>query len=295
MTLFDEQVARAVGNATNDSRRMLPVIEKEILHHDILRALNESKCLTRLAFFGGTNLRLCHDASRYSEDLDFKGGPRFTETMLGDMSECLSKAIAKKYGLESHISPPKQKEGNTHTWTIQIMTRPDTKSEKQQKIHLDFCSLACYEHTPRLLANHYAIDLGTTGLLIHSQSLRESYTDKLIAVALRGRLMPRDLWDIAWLRQNPANATPVSFLEKLAEHQCDLAAFAERSTERAEEIVSPQFHEVFQKELERFLPERLLPTVRDPNFLAYIAQTVREDSERFSSSSTRTRRDSWEM
>jgi predicted nucleotidyltransferase component of viral defense system len=294
-TLFDAHVARAIGSSTDDSRRMLPVIEKEVLHHDILRALHEGGFLARLVFFGGTNLRLCHGASRYSEDLDFKGGPGFTESMLEGISDCLAKAFRRRYGLESRVSQPSQAEGNTRTWSILIVTRPGTRSERQQKVHLDVCRLTSHEHAPRILANHYAVDLGTAGLLIRSQSLRESYTDKLLAVALRKRLLPRDLWDIAWIRQNPANTIPLAFEEKLAEHGSDRATFIDRAACRADEVMTKAFRASFEEELERFLTDRLIPTIRDPEFLTYIAQSIREDAERFVHAAERGRESRWEL
>jgi predicted nucleotidyltransferase component of viral defense system len=294
-TLLDDRVARAIGSMNDDSRRMFPVIEKEILHHDILYALHEHGFLSKLAFFGGTNLRLCHDASRFSGDLDFKGGPEFQEAMLADMGICLSKAIYRKYKLESQVSEPRQTEGNTRTWSILILTRPGSKNEKQQKIHLDVCCLSCHDHAPRTLLNHYSIDLGTSGLLIRSQSLRESYTDKLIAFALLARPLPRDVWDIAWLRQNPANTSPVALEAKLSEHRSDVVTFATRCAERATLIETPQFRALFQKELERFLPDRVLPTIQNPEFLTYIARSIREDSEHFLHSTAMRGENAWEL
>lgn len=59
---------------TNGRQTMAPVIEKELLHYEILRAMEEDGLLGDLVFQGGTCLRLCYGASRYSEDLDFAGG-----------------------------------------------------------------------------------------------------------------------------------------------------------------------------------------------------------------------------
>lgn len=58
---------------TNGRQTMAPVIEKELLHYEILRAMEEDGLLGDLVFQGGTCLRLCYGASRYSEDLDFAG------------------------------------------------------------------------------------------------------------------------------------------------------------------------------------------------------------------------------
>ncbi len=48
---------------------MRPVIEKELLHYDILFTLDKDNLLDRLTFQGGTSLRLCHGSPRFSEDL----------------------------------------------------------------------------------------------------------------------------------------------------------------------------------------------------------------------------------
>jgi hypothetical protein len=46
-----------------------PVIEKELLHYDILFSLDKENLLEKLTFQGGTSLRLCYGSSRFSEDL----------------------------------------------------------------------------------------------------------------------------------------------------------------------------------------------------------------------------------
>jgi predicted nucleotidyltransferase component of viral defense system len=56
---------------------MRPVIEKELLHYDILFSLDKEGLLDILTFQGGTSLRLCYGAPRFSEHLDFAGGRDF--------------------------------------------------------------------------------------------------------------------------------------------------------------------------------------------------------------------------
>jgi predicted nucleotidyltransferase component of viral defense system len=70
--------ALATRLAGEDGRAaMVPVIEKELLHYDILDELDRFSLLARLSFQGGTCLRLCYGSERYSEDLDFAGGSDF--------------------------------------------------------------------------------------------------------------------------------------------------------------------------------------------------------------------------
>ena len=71
---------------TNGRQTMAPVIEKELLHYEILRAMEEDGLLGDLVLQGGTCLRLCYGASRYSEDLDFAGGFDFDAADLDDMT-----------------------------------------------------------------------------------------------------------------------------------------------------------------------------------------------------------------
>lgn len=54
-----------------------PVIEKEILHHDIMDVLVKQGAMQRLTFIGGTSLRMCFNSARLSEDLDFNAGHDF--------------------------------------------------------------------------------------------------------------------------------------------------------------------------------------------------------------------------
>lgn len=57
---------------------MRAVVEKELLHYDLLFVLDRGGLLDNLTFQGGTALRLCYGSSRLSEDLDFLGGKDFS-------------------------------------------------------------------------------------------------------------------------------------------------------------------------------------------------------------------------
>ena len=61
------------------------VVEKELLHHDILRILSKTDLLKNLTFIGGTCLRLCYGGVRLSEDLDFTGGLDFSRSDLSSV------------------------------------------------------------------------------------------------------------------------------------------------------------------------------------------------------------------
>ena len=76
MSLFDQLVGEAL-RSRGDLTTLRPVVEKELLHHDILRELSGAGLLTSLTFIGGTCLRACYGSPRLSEDLDFTGGSGF--------------------------------------------------------------------------------------------------------------------------------------------------------------------------------------------------------------------------
>ncbi|WP_228151209.1 nucleotidyl transferase AbiEii/AbiGii toxin family protein [Tamilnaduibacter salinus] len=76
MSTFDALVNEALKNQRGLAA-LRPVVEKEILHHDIIRELNQADLLQHLTFIGGTCLRACYGSTRLSEDLDFTGGADF--------------------------------------------------------------------------------------------------------------------------------------------------------------------------------------------------------------------------
>jgi len=82
--LLVEQAMSLSGKAN-----MRQVIEKELLHYDILFTLDNKGLLDKLTFQGGTSLRLCYGASRFSEDLDFAGGRNFTSTILKNIKDVI--------------------------------------------------------------------------------------------------------------------------------------------------------------------------------------------------------------
>jgi predicted nucleotidyltransferase component of viral defense system len=88
MNLFDGLVAQALENKP-DLSPLRVVVEKELLHHDILNTLSQHDLLENLTFIGGTCLRSCYGGIRLSEDLDFTGGSDFTRDSLSHMGKIL--------------------------------------------------------------------------------------------------------------------------------------------------------------------------------------------------------------
>jgi predicted nucleotidyltransferase component of viral defense system len=275
MNLFDQLVTAALTTQpTLASLRV--VVEKEILHHDILRILSQENLLSSLTFIGGTCLRACYGGIRLSEDLDFTGGKDFSRTHLANMGHILVDNLNEKYSLRVAVSEPIKENKNVDTWKIKIETRPTQKHLPAQRINIDICRVPSYEKQAMLLINPYGIDMGTNGLVIQAQSREEIYTDKLLAFALRpNRLKYRDLWDITWLHQQGIKPNLNFLPKKLGDRNITpnkfLGLFANRhkllneNTELAKE---------FNKEMQRFLPTEQLNKISNQNnlwdFIVYL-------------------------
>lgn len=255
MNLFDRLVDEALKNYPTLSPLRI-VVEKELLHHDILRILNHHNLLKNLTFIGGTCLRCCYGGVRLSEDLDFTGGKNFTRESLSELSQVLIENIDEKYGFSVEVSEPVKEEGNVDTWKIRIETRPEQNYLPSQRIHIDICSVPSYEVRPMMLLNLYGIDMGTSGLIIQSQSREEIYSDKLLAFAYRpNRIKYRDLWDIIWLHQQGLKPRYELVLKKLQDRDLRLEHFFELFNERRKMLLEDHRMKIeFKKEMLRFLP-----------------------------------------
>jgi len=276
MSLFDELVDEALNNK-QEVARLRVVVEKELLHHDILRVLSGAGLLTQLTFIGGTCLRACYGSNRLSEDLDFTGGSDFNRDQLAAMSNTLIESLKAKYGLEINVTDPVREEGNVSTWKLKVQTRPGRKDIPAQRINIDLCAIPSYQPRPMALLNPYGVEMGTSGLILQAQSREEIFADKLVAFALRpNRLKNRDLWDIAWLHQQQIKPALDLIKNKLNDHHAQtdayLNAFAERSASLNKNL---EIAKEFRKEMARFLPnETVKETVNSEKFWEYLSNLL---------------------
>ena len=255
MSLFDQLVNTALKNQPKLSNLRM-VVEKELLHQDILRILSESGILKDLTFIGGTCLRSCYGGSRLSEDLDFTGGKDFSRHDFTHMAKTLTQSLNEKYGLIVSVKEPVKDINNVDTWKIKIETRPQQRDMPAQRINIDICRIPSYERQPMLLLNPYGIDMGTNGLVIQAQTLEEIYTDKLLAFALRpNRIKHRDLWDILWLHQKTIQPKMALIPLKLNDREISYDHFLELFQARTLMLNEDQsLAKEFNKEMSRFLP-----------------------------------------
>jgi len=272
MSLFDQLVDETIKNQQNlASMRM--AVEKELLHHDILRVLSQAGLLVKLTFIGGTCLRACYGSNRLSEDLDFTGGADFSRDQLSAMAQVLKDSLKVKYGLDVEVSEPIREEGNVDTWKLKVQTRPDRKDLPAQRINIDVCSIPSYQPRPMILLNPYGVEMGTGGLILQAESREEIFVDKVLALALRpNRIKNRDLWDMAWLHQQGVKPRMDLMSPKLKDHHSDPRPFMKLFDERRQMLqADAKVAAEFRQEMRRFLPADVVSqTVDTPIFWSFL-------------------------
>jgi predicted nucleotidyltransferase component of viral defense system len=278
MNLFDKLVTEALKNQPHLSSLRI-VVEKELLHHDILRVMRNNNLTAGLTFIGGTCLRCCYGGVRLSEDLDFTGGSDFSRDRLSTMAQVLIHSLQDKYGLQITVSEPIKAKQNVDTWKIKIETRPETKNLPAQRINIDICALPSYEKRPMMLLNPYGVDMGTSGLIIQAQSREEIFADKLIAFAFRpNRIKYRDLWDILWLHGQGLKPRLELIPSKLNDRNYTIDYFLDLFDERLQLLKDkPEMITELKQEMRRFLPiEHTNKTLEQDNLLDFIAYLIED-------------------
>jgi len=276
MSLFDQLVNEALRSRA-ELTSLRPVVEKELLHHDILREMSEAGLLADLTFIGGTCLRACYGSARLSEDLDFTGGSDFQRSDLAELARVLVDRLQIRYDLPVSVSEPVKTGGKVSTWKLTIETRPGQKHLPAQRIHLDICAIPSHDPRPMMLRNLYGIDLGTSGLILQAQSREEILADKVIALAFReNRIKNRDLWDISWLSQQGIDLPTRLIPLKIRDHQRDDAEFVALLQERIDAVKNrPDMRKDFMKEMRRFLPAATVrDTIEKELYWAYLTQVM---------------------
>lgn len=276
MSLFDQLVDQAISNH-NELANLRVVVEKELLHHDIMLVLSEAGLLEKLCFIGGTCLRACYGSNRLSEDLDFTGGADFNRDDFAQLRAILIERLQAKYSLQVDVSEPSRESGNVDTWKLRVQTRPDARHLPAQRIHIDICAIPSYMGTPRTLLNPYGVDMGTQGLILNVEALEEIYVDKILAFALRqGRIKSRDLWDLLWLKQQKIEPALELLPAKLNDHKVAAQVFLEKAAQRSATLIDDQQVKTdFRNEMQRFLPAQLVEqTVNDDRFWAYLTDEI---------------------
>src|SRR5690554_3194410 len=282
--MLKEQIQQII-NSNPEYTAITPVIEKEILHHDIMDVLVKEGVMQSLTFIGGTSLRMCYNSARLSEDLDFNGGMNFKPSQFEGLEVEIQKYIQNKYETEVWVNKPTEvAQGNTSSWKISIIKEANQPDLPRQKMHIDVCAIPSFDIQRRPLINHYDIVVPTEGILVPVQSLREALADKLIALAYRARrIKPRDLWDIVWIKQRGVSLSSRLVNLKLEARDKDKEHFAQALRTQLEKLMRDEdVHEDFVNEISRFIPNPIKErTIDIPDYWPYLQSEVKSVAESF--------------
>jgi len=256
---FEALVERAMRAGSR--AHMRPVVEKELLHYDILFALDQEGLLDLLTFQGGTSLRLCYGAQRFSEDLDFVGGRDFAALQLLSMKACLEHYVGARYGLEVSVSEPKRPAGESgrgrvevHKWQIRVITVPARRDLPKQMIEIEIANVPAYAREPQALQRNYDfLPDGYGDLVILTESLDEIMADKLVSlVACTAYVRYRDIWDLQWLRQQGATMNTELVRHKTEDYGAK--GYQEKAASLIERLPEIVHGKEFKDQMSRFIP-----------------------------------------
>ncbi len=278
---FQALVERVVRSDGGSRERMRPVIAKELLHYDILFALEQEGLLDRVTFQGGTSLRLCYGSPRHSEDLDFVGGREFAATQLLSMKSCIERYVGGRYGLEVTVKEPREvimepdgKSVRVHKWQIRVVTAPERPDLPKQMIKVEVASVPAHTRVPQLLRQNYDfLPDGYQDMLIMTEAREEIMADKLVSLVDCPYLRHRDIWDLLWLHQQGVEVDGALVRLKLADYS--VQEYADKTGGMIERLPRIIHGADFRDQMSRFIPldvqER---TLLKDNFLIALQDTV---------------------
>lgn len=276
-------------SAEGGLQSMQPVIEKEIIHYEILNQLDKIGALSQMAFQGGTCLRLCYGGVRFSEDLDFAAGARFDDIEIEELTLRLKEALERRFDVNvragKHMGDVRQRPERVRVerrWII-VDTVPERPDIPSQRIKVEIASVPHHTRMVRRLALNYRDLPASYGMvLVVCESPEEILADKIVSFADAEYVRYRDLWDIPWLIARPGiDRQLVSELvhRKHEDYACAESLddmLSEGNVRAAREIRS----ETFAKEMERFIPYDVFErTVGRPGYLEVMALDLEEAYE----------------
>lgn len=263
-------------------KNLEPVVNKELLHYDLLFVLDDTGLLDQLTFQGGTALRLCYGASRLSEDLDFAGGVNFNSSDLSAMKECIEQYVGTRYGLHVTVKPPSNKsreekysEINTDHWIIKVETSPERKDLPKQQINIQITNVPAYTREPLSLQHNYDfLPDGYSDTIVLTESLEEIMADKIIAfVDTCKYIRYRDIWDLRWIKQKNVKINPDFILAKINDYK--ISDFSENLKNKINQLEDIIMGEDFYNQMERFLPIDVLErTLQKEKFKTFLVNEI---------------------
>jgi predicted nucleotidyltransferase component of viral defense system len=268
---------------------LLPVIQKELLHYEILTAMEKHGFLDELVFQGGTSLRLCYGSKRLSEDLDFAGSPDFNVDSMAMLRHVVEESITRRYDVQATVKEPRLKviesvnpseaSVQVECWQIQVITMEDRPDIPRQRIKLEVALVPAHTKSFRALIRNYAdLPASYENVLLPVEALDELLADKLVSLATAKAVRYRDIWDLRWISMYPqTNFSDVSELVARKINDYRIPGFKTRAENMCERLSGIVESDGFLFNMQRFIePQTLNETIMKPVFRTHLADTIRE-------------------
>lgn len=241
--------------AAGESTGLRAIIEKEIIHYDVLSVMSDKGYLANLTFQGGTALRLCYGSERLSEDLDFTGGTGFKQETMTHLKGDIETYLHDKYGLAVTVRPPKEVPSNegilVSAWQVTVETRPEDRSVPRQRVKIEVANVPSYTRETRLIQNNYPA-LPNAEVLVQVQTQEEIMADKLLAFPISSAIRYRDIWDLAFLARH--NIKPDLRLLKQKINDYSVSKYPVALSSRVNALRDIIESNEFRDQMSRFLP-----------------------------------------
>lgn len=255
------------------------IVEKELLHYELLHVLDRGGWLDRVTFQGETALRLCYGALRLIEDLDFSGGPDFSAKSMDGLAAYLKKKLTGR-GLGVDVKSPETVTSHSssgigvNTWRIVFEVSPFRRGIPKQKIKLDIDNAPTYTESPGAIAQNYGV-VRESQMLVRVQSQEEILASKLVvfstSVATRNHPRFSDIWDMHWLRGNGTAIRNDLVRAKMGDHHVESSWFETAANNVGDIIYSGEF----ANEMRRFLlPHTVAETLDKPLFMEFLVDEI---------------------
>lgn len=274
------------GRYATERRVPVAAVIKEILHYEILFALNQSGATGNLTFQGGTALRLCYQGTRYSEDLDFVGGPDFDPEQMAPFAELLQREIGEAYGLAVEITQPKAKDDDTDKgvavarWRARVqIPQADPSLQQKQVINIEVASVPAHRKDLMPVAANYGhLPAPHRQMLVVAEPLSEILADKLVALGARQFLKARDIWDLKFLTDKGLildDQVVALVIAKLQDYKIDTAEFRKKLEAKLAELATPAAETKFLEEMSRFVDATVAGQLKIPGVVqGYLARAI---------------------
>ena len=204
---------------------------------DVLYHLNSGRILEKIVFGGGTMLRLCHELSRYSADLDFW---LIKTVAIETFQNKITAHLADEYEITDnqikHFSLVVEVRTPAYPRRLKIEIRKDIREWDLEK------SIAFSKYSNRQV-------------LLYTHTLSQTMDNKIAALITRGEI--RDAFDIEFLLRKGITLPEMTMEDKSLLKKC-LKSFRENDFKvKLGSILDEEMQSYYIKNHFRYLEEKL--------------------------------------